>query len=199
MLEDPGLFDPNLTGALSPEGWKIPTKSHYVIGFKYSGIEEYEDHYWLNHLEDNNYELWIEMSSIISSKTGVVIRKKLSSSDDHKTASIKLLAEDLTNRGLLPNYIDKSGIITKSDWNLVEQEVMKYTASPKMINHSSILTLAKELSLNPTPIIGNKPLFQAQCPSRNHQLHLHPDKNEWFCGYCKINGGEDELKQLKNR
>jgi hypothetical protein len=36
----------------------------------------------------------------------------------------------------------------------------------------------------------------ARCPGTNHTLQMQPKRNLFFCGYCGVKGGMDELDEF---
>jgi hypothetical protein len=59
-----------------------------------------------------------------------------------------------------------------------------------------IVTMARELSLNPWPAGHNEKAWMANCPRTNHWLMISTENNEFGCGYCGRKGGPAELRSF---
>ena len=62
----------------------------------------------------------------------------------------------------------------------------------------SIVTMARELGLNPRPAGHNDKAWIANCPRTNHWLMISAEQNQFGCGYCRRNGGPAELHAFYN-
>jgi hypothetical protein len=70
-------------------------------------------------------------------------------------------------------------------------------AEKKQRQHeASIITLARELGLNPRPAGHNDNAWLANCPRTNHWLMISVEQNEFGCGYCRQKGGPAELRSF---
>jgi hypothetical protein len=68
-------------------------------------------------------------------------------------------------------------------------------AEAKQLQHEApIITLARELNLNPRPAGHNDSAWMADCPRRSHSIMISPSNSEFGCGYCKRKGGPEELR-----
>jgi hypothetical protein len=63
-------------------------------------------------------------------------------------------------------------------------------------HEAPIITMARELKLNPKPAGHNKSAWIADCPRRSHWIMIAPSVNEFGCGYCRRKGGPQELKEF---
>jgi hypothetical protein len=61
---------------------------------------------------------------------------------------------------------------------------------------AEIVTKAARLGLSPkTSNLGIR-TWIARCPGTNHTLELQPKRNLFYCGYCRVGGGIDELDEF---
>lgn len=61
-------------------------------------------------------------------------------------------------------------------------------------NETEIIHVARELGLNPEPA-GTGPIqWHAKCPGKGHTLMIATSNDDFGCGYCRVNGGVDELR-----
>ena len=63
--------------------------------------------------------------------------------------------------------------------------------STKCESDSKILTVAKDMGYTPDPGNPLEEIWKVNCPGTNHSMHLNPELNEFFCGYCNRSGGID--------
>jgi hypothetical protein len=63
-------------------------------------------------------------------------------------------------------------------------------------HEAPIITMARELKLNPKPAGHNKSAWIAACPRGSHWIMISPQLNEFGCGYCCRKGGPKELKEF---
>jgi hypothetical protein len=61
---------------------------------------------------------------------------------------------------------------------------------------AAIVTKAAELGLSPNASKLGAGIWIARCPGTNHNIQMQPKQNLFFCGYCKINGGINELHEF---
>jgi hypothetical protein len=62
-------------------------------------------------------------------------------------------------------------------------------------NETEIVHVARELGLYPEPAGVGPVQWTATCPQRRgHRLLITTSCDEFFCGYCSVNGGVDELR-----
>ena len=61
-------------------------------------------------------------------------------------------------------------------------------------NETEIIHVARELGLRPEPA-GIGPIqWYANCPGKQHRLMITTTDDQFGCGYCRVNGGVDELR-----
>jgi hypothetical protein len=61
---------------------------------------------------------------------------------------------------------------------------------------TEIVTKAAQLGLLPKASNLGIRTWIARCPGTNHTLELQPKKNLFYCGYCRVGGGRDELDEF---
>jgi hypothetical protein len=61
---------------------------------------------------------------------------------------------------------------------------------------AEIVTKAAQLGLLPKASNLGVGTWIARCPGTNHTLQIQPRQNLFFCGYCKVKGGINELDEF---
>jgi hypothetical protein len=61
---------------------------------------------------------------------------------------------------------------------------------------AKIVTKAAHLGLALQPSHFSIGTWIACCPGTNHTLELQPKRNLFYCGYCRVGGGIDELDEF---
>ncbi|HEY1475015.1 MAG TPA: hypothetical protein VGF53_13145 [Pseudolabrys sp.] len=61
-----------------------------------------------------------------------------------------------------------------------------------------IIKMATELNLKPRPAGHNDNAWMASCPGTNHWLMILARENQFGCGWCKREGGPEELHSFYN-
>jgi len=61
---------------------------------------------------------------------------------------------------------------------------------------AEIVTKAANLGLSPMASSLGVGIWIARCPGTNHTLGMQPKQNLFFCGYCKVRGGINELDEF---
>jgi len=62
-------------------------------------------------------------------------------------------------------------------------------------NETEIIHVARQLGLNPEPAGIGPVQWYARCPgARGHQIMITTSDDQFGCGYCRVNGGVDELR-----
>ena len=99
-----------------------------------------------------------------------------------------------------PACLSKAGLLKKRDWLELERRLKEATRrkdSSEFSDRFGLLKLADELKLHAVHSGGKSELFIARCPaSHSHHIHLNPEKGNWMCGWCGINGGVNDLKNF---
>jgi len=65
--------------------------------------------------------------------------------------------------------------------------------------HAEIVEAARALRLRPEPSGDSPNNWIAKCPGGPHSIMVAPTSNEFGCGYCRIKGGPDILREFANR
>ena len=92
--------------------------------------------------------------------------------------------------GLLSNahvWAIITSVSLKMDEIKKENEVRRET---EIVSKAAHLGLALEAS------IFSRGTWIACCPGTNHTLELQPKRNLFYCGYCRVGGGIDELDEF---
>ena len=64
-------------------------------------------------------------------------------------------------------------------------------------NETEIVHVAGELGLNPEPAGVGPVHWYARCPARGgHRIMMTTSDDRFFCGYCKVSGGVEELREF---
>jgi len=61
---------------------------------------------------------------------------------------------------------------------------------------AQIVSKAAHLGLLPQASKLGVATWIARCPGTNHTLELQPKRNLFYCGYCRVGGGKDELDEF---
>jgi hypothetical protein len=61
---------------------------------------------------------------------------------------------------------------------------------------AKIVTKAAQMGLSPKASNLDMGAWIARCPGTNHTLEMQPKRNLFYCGYCKVGGGIDELDEF---
>jgi hypothetical protein len=64
---------------------------------------------------------------------------------------------------------------------------------------AEIIAEAARLGLSPEPSGLDPGLWIAHCPRTNHSLLIQPKRNQFYCGYCRVGGGIDELLEFVSK
>ena len=66
-------------------------------------------------------------------------------------------------------------------------------------SNAEIVEAARALRLRPEPSGDSPNNWIAKCPGGPHSIMVAPTSNEFGCGYCRIKGGPDILREFANR
>ena len=83
-----------------------------------------------------------------------------------------------------------SSVCTEMDEIRKENEVLQ---------EAEIVRKAAQLGLYPEPSNLSEGTWIARCPGTDHQLQLQPKRSLFYCGYCKVGGGIDDLNEFAAR
>jgi hypothetical protein len=78
----------------------------------------------------------------------------------------------------------------------VRLEMDKIRKENEVWREAEIVTKAAQLGLLPKASNLGIRTWIARCPGTNHTLELQPKKNLFYCGYCRVGGGRDELDEF---
>ena len=110
--------------------------------------------------------------------------------------------------GGAPGGMDRlvaTGYISEAQFRLLFQRVKlaqerermrraKWTAEARE-NETEIIHVARELGLYPEPTGTGPVQWRGRCPRvSGHPLMITTSSDEFFCGYCSVSGGVDELR-----
>ena len=76
----------------------------------------------------------------------------------------------------------------------LEMDVIK--KENEVWREAEIVTKAAHLGLSPQASNLDVATWIARCPGTNHALELQPKRNLFYCGYCRVGGGKDELDEF---
>jgi hypothetical protein len=78
----------------------------------------------------------------------------------------------------------------------VRLEMEEIKKENEVWRETEIVTKAAQLGLLPKASNLGIRTWIARCPGTNHTLELQPKKNLFYCGYCRVGGGRDELDEF---
>ena len=87
---------------------------------------------------------------------------------------------------------ERVGIVINASW-LEMDEIEK---GNEVSRKAAVVAKAEQLGLAPEASRLIRGTWTARCPGTNHTLELQPKKNLFCCGYCKVGGGIEKLKQF---
>ena len=64
---------------------------------------------------------------------------------------------------------------------------------------TEIISVARELKLNPEPKGDSPTNWIAKCPGGKHWITIAPTSNQFGCDWCKVKGGPEELRSFAER
>ncbi len=92
------------------------------------------------------------------------------------------------------------GLLTGADWRAAvdaltrEFEANRGAAMERDARVPSVLVeTARALRLQPEPSRTSPTSWSANCPGTHHWISINAESERWGCGYCKRNGGPEEL------
>lgn len=103
-----------------------------------------------------------------------------------------------------------AGYITPKQFELLHQRVLVDAARREREhkewsrlareNETEIIHVARELGLHPEPAGIGSVQWYASCPrKRIHRLQITTGSEEFGCGYCRVKGGVDELREFASK
>ena len=78
----------------------------------------------------------------------------------------------------------------------VRLEMDEIKKANEMWREAGIVTKASQVGLAPNPSNLDVGTWIARCPGTNHTLQMQPRRNLFYCGYCRVGGGTDELDEF---
>jgi hypothetical protein len=78
----------------------------------------------------------------------------------------------------------------------VRLEMEEIKKENEVWREAEIVTKAAELGLSPNASNLGVGIWIARCPRTNHTIQMQPKRNLFFCGYCRVKGGIDELDEF---
>jgi hypothetical protein len=102
-----------------------------------------------------------------------------------------------------PVYLSKAGLLKQRDWRELQRRLEEGTRrkdKSEFDDRFGLLKLADELNMQAIHAGGKSELFIGRCPAHDlHHIHLNPEKGNWMCGWCGVNGGVEELKRFHEK
>jgi hypothetical protein len=94
----------------------------------------------------------------------------------------------------------RAGLLSKEHVEAIISSVCVEMDEIKKANEvwreAEIVTKAAHLGLSPKASNLGVRTWIARCPGTNHTLLLQPKRNLFYCGYCRVGGGIDELDEF---
>jgi len=94
----------------------------------------------------------------------------------------------------------RSGLLSKGHvWAIISSvclEMDEIKRENELWREAKIVTKAAHLGLALQASHFSRGTWIACCPGTNHTLELQPKRNQFYCGYCRVGGGIDELDEF---
>jgi len=94
----------------------------------------------------------------------------------------------------------RSGLLSKKHVDVIISSVRIEMDETKKANEewgaAEIVTKAAQVGLSPQASSLDVGTWIARCPGTNHTLQMQPKRNLFYCGYCRVGGGIDELAEF---
>ena len=78
----------------------------------------------------------------------------------------------------------------------VRLEMEEIKKENEVWREAEIVTKTAGLGLSPNASNLGVGIWIARCPGTNHTIQMQPKRNLFFCGYCRVKGGIDELDEF---
>jgi hypothetical protein len=121
-------------------------------------------------------------------------------SEDTLACSVETLLFDIIARCLryVGEPVDvRAGLLSKAHvWAIIScvgLEMDQIKSENELWRGSELITKAAHLGLGLQASYFNRGIWLACCPGSNHTLELHPKRNLFYCGACKVGGSVDDL------
>ena len=143
-------------------------------------------------------ELWV---SGLYSEGRVIIAPRHA---DQREAALELFDVLIRIRAnfVCPVVFKAPGLLTQDEFQTVIGDVRaerESYAKQATANESEIVYVARELGLQPYPGGTGPHSWFARCPRTNHTLMISTSSDQFGCGYCKVKGGPQELREFVAR
>ena len=216
-MDDPDviLADPWLKETKS--GTSLPQGACFACVYELNlGIDEIDEAVFLRRTEATD-ELWIDEGPYPPVSAGITggtasaeafEEKKLSRigcafvvprKGDEVTACLSLLGRLFRARHgfqgpagfVAPGLVDKTaydGLVVR-----FKKELDRHRQKTQGAD-TEIVTVARDFGLSPQPTGHGPSHWAANCPETNHQLDINAATNSFGCGWCKRNGGAEDLR-----
>ena len=103
-------------------------------------------------------------------------------------------------QGLLrPEKVIEGGLLTIDEVKILSEIFLAERDAARAFQRrrsSPIVAIAHELKLDPDTDGSASGMWEANCPTRPHRLLLQTSSDLFYCGYCRVGGGPDELRAL---
>ena len=122
-----------------------------------------------------------------------------------KRACKRLFKEHIRQHGgyQFPGKLISAGLLSAWSYRSALKEVVHEIDENKRRadrhSHAEIIETARALRLRPEPLGDSPNNWVANCPGGQHSIMVAPTSNEFGCGYCRIKGGPDVLREFANR
>jgi hypothetical protein len=97
----------------------------------------------------------------------------------------------------------RAGLLAKGHvWAIISSVCLEMDETRKenaLWRDAKIVTKAAQLGLALRASHFSRGTWIACCPGTNHTLELQPKRNPFYCGYCRVGGGPDELDKFAAR
>jgi hypothetical protein len=94
----------------------------------------------------------------------------------------------------------RAGLLSKGHvWAIISSvglEMDEIKNENELLREAKIVTKAVHLELALQASHFSRGSWIACCPGTNHTLELQPKRNLFYCGYCRVGGGIDELDEF---
>ena len=97
----------------------------------------------------------------------------------------------------------QAGVLSKKHVEAIIRSVRLEMSDNKKRNEAwrqaEIVAKAEQAGLSPKPSNLDIETWTARCPGTNHTLQMQPKRNLFYCGYCRVGGGIDELGEFADQ
>jgi hypothetical protein len=101
-----------------------------------------------------------------------------------------------------PTGFAAPGLLTEEEYNRVLATLdaeFSANAEAARAEESQLVVVARELGLSPEPSGEGPHHWHSRCPGTNHGLMISSSSDQFGCGYCKVKGGAEELREFVAR